>query len=211
MATQMQDHHLLLVALAIGVVVYYNWDFVKQKYTCVKGCYTTSSGNNTLGSSVPTMGASGTTVTPISHFDGSVADAQAQMAATASGLGTSYSYNSTRGMFAVGDQPAGASENELAPYQADTAVNAALSNVISPLSEQEQSASLAWLAANANQAAPSLLPNNVSAEYAALLNNANFLAAGDVQSMVTRPVMRNDGSQSQDFFRFVENSYHVSM
>ncbi len=196
----MQDHHLLLIAMAIGVVVYYNWDFVKQKYTCVKGCY--SGSNNTMGSSVPTMGASGTTVTPISHFDGSVADAQAQMAATASGLGASYSYNSTRGMLAAGDPIVGADDG-LAPYQADTAVNAALSNVISPLSEQEQSASLAWLAANANQAAPELLPNNVSAEYAALLNNANFLAAGDVQSMVTRPVMRNDGSQSQDFFRSV--------
>lgn len=201
MATQMQDHHLLIIAIAVGIVVYYNWDYVKQKYSCVKGCYTPSSGNSATGSSVPTMGASGTTVTPISHFDGSVADAQAQMAATASGLGTSYSYTNTNSMYAMGDAPAGGDQNELAPYQADTAVNAALSNVISPLSEQENSASLAWLAANQNQPAAELLPNNVSAEYAALLNNQNFLAAGDVQGLISRPVYRNDGSGSQNFFQ----------
>lgn len=204
MATQIQDHHILFVAIAVGVIVYYNWDYVKQKYACVKGCYTPSSGNSMTptGASVASMGASGTAVTPISHFDGSVADAQAQMAATASGLGTSYAYNTTNSMYALGDPVAGADDGAgLAAYQNNTAVNAALSNVIAPLSEQENSASLAWLAANANQAAPELLPNNVSAEYAALLNNANFLAAGDVQGQNTRPVYRNDGSGSQNFFQ----------
>lgn len=206
MAKDSNREILFLAVGIIGVLIYYNQDYLKQKYQCVANCYTSSGGSGyKVGASTTTMGASGTTMTPVSHFDGSVAQAQAQMAASASGLGqTTQITGRQTAMYGLGDPMAGNSEG-LAAFQPenDATTAAALNNVVAPLTQQQNAESLAWVAAQSQQSGASLLPTNVSAENAALLNTANFLAAGDVGggAMLTRPVHRNDGSGSQDFLR----------
>lgn len=181
---------IILGIVIIGILVACNMDYIKDKFNCVKNCY---------GSSASHMAAvdSGSNITTM---DQSVAQASAQMAATSSGLGATYPsvIGAGNSMYALGD-PTG---NEgLASWNAGAASagTPGYTDAISPLSPKDYNDSLAWLQNQQTQAQAEVLPTNVSPEYSALLNNKNFLQAGNTEGAITRPVFRN-GSQ-QDFFR----------
>ena len=94
------------------------------------------------------------------------------------------------------------SHDTLVAYQPGVSAES-WSNTFSPLDQAEAQQSLAWVQQQQNLPQPELLPMGVAPEYAALLNNQNFLQAGSISNggIVSRPNFRNDSGSNQDFFR----------